>query len=80
MTAEIMTVDRLVAEVAKQRTGRPLGPTWATTELPKGLRLALQMLLDSFDYRAQQEELPAVVARVLAASIANLEDVGRALN
>ena len=66
-----MTVDELVAEWHGKLIGKH--PLIKERDVCNALRLILKIVLDSFDYEKDNCSTPAVVARAIAAVIANRE-------
>ena len=70
-----MTVDDLVAEAKRNRTGPMPSGDLSPSDLSEFLRFALHHLLEDLDYEADKTSEGAVAARTLAAIITGAEEI-----
>lgn len=69
-----MTVDELVTEARRNRTGPPSADALSLISISEFLRFALGHLLEDIDYEANQASGAAVAARVLATIISSADE------
>ena len=71
----VMTVDDLIVEAGRNRTGPMDSHYLSPPELSDSLRLVLWFLLEDLDYESEKGSGPAVAARALAALIICADEV-----
>lgn len=70
-----MTVDDLIADAKRNRTGPLSADALAPSSLSEFLRFALGHLLDDIDYDANKSSGGAIAARVIATIITGADEV-----
>lgn len=68
-----MTAEQLIADSRRSRVRTP-GFQWDESKTREALTILLGMVLESCDYESEPRSMPAIVARALANTIANIED------
>ncbi len=69
-----MTVDDLIAEATRNRTGPASADAFSPSTLSECLRFALGHLLEDLDYEADPASGGAIAARALAAIISGADE------
>lgn len=70
-----MTVDDLIAEATRNRTGAPAEDAFAPDVLSECLRFALGHLLEDLNYEADPRSGGAIAARALATIISGADEI-----
>ena len=70
-----MTVDDLIAEAKRNRTGPTSDDALSPSNLSKSLCFALGHLLEDLDYEADPSAGGAIAARLMAAIITNADEL-----
>ncbi|MCW5692932.1 MAG: hypothetical protein KIT48_11265 [Pseudolabrys sp.] len=69
-----MTVDELIAEATRNRSGPVSGDAFSPPTLSECLRFALSHLLEDLDYEADPASGGAIAARALATIISGADE------